>query len=174
MRQTTRIIVEGMDGSGKTTLINKLMKEFPGLELVVNTLGPDQDFNSWWPQEFDRLPDAPVPIHDRFFYSELVYGPVIRKSILAAPELVDNGLWFLRNTALLIYARPHSDSLREAVTVKDQMAGVHEYFDSLLSLYDNLMAVELEWYGKRFVQYDWANEAALSQLVRGYLNGEMS
>src|SRR6185503_18246644 len=149
-----------MDGSGKTTLIDRLRYDFDELVLVRNPLDDKQDFVTWWPQELDREPSKIVPIHDRFFYSEIVYGPVIRGKINAPQALVDNAALFLRHTALLIYARPHSDIIRQIVMDDDRvdMDGVKEHFDDLLGLYDNVMAVEKEWFKKRFVRYDWNNE----------------
>ena len=175
-RQANRIIVEGMDGSGKSTLIKHLMETFPNLDLIINEKGPEQNFSKWLPAAFDREESPQVPIHDRFFYSELVYGPILRGRINMEPLLMENGLWFLRNLSLLIYARPHSDKLRQGVQSKEQMEGVHERFIQLLELYDQLMAAEKSWYGARFVQYVWHRDDELKRvegIVRSYLAGEI-
>jgi thymidylate kinase len=155
VRQDLRIIVEGMDGAGKTTLIEYLKDEFHNLEIIVNEKGPDQDFNSWWPAQLERDKSPIVPIHDRFFYSELVYGPVLRGHMAADSVIIENVRWFLRHTSLLIYARPQASDLRESVKTKNQMKGVHDKFDDLLREYDHLMEVEASWFGKRFVQYSF-------------------
>lgn len=171
-RQLKRIIIEGMDGSGKTHLIDYLMMHVPNLEVIVNEKGPEQDFNHWWPDQLDRPVDILVPLHDRFFYSELVYGPLLRGHINAQPVLVQNGLWFLRSTALLIYCRPDSEKLREGVQVEQQMEGVTDKFNELLKLYDELMDAEKRWYGPRFIHYVWHRENEFNrveQLVKEYL-----
>lgn len=169
-RQPYRIIVEGMDGTGKTTLINHLVTDFPHLQIVTRPQG--REFNDWWPEEMDRQAGEPIPIYDRFFYSELVYGPIIRKRIAAEPVLLNNMVWFLRSVALLIYARPYSDGIRKAVLRSPQMEGVVTHFDALLNRYDEIMSVEKNWYGPRFRQYDWHGRDAyddIKSVVRSYI-----
>jgi thymidylate kinase len=171
LRNYKRVIVEGMDGGGKTTLIEHLMEKSGPFELIVNTLGPEQDFNIWWPRQFDRR-DPIAALHDRFFYSELVYGPILRGSITADATLISNGLWFLRTSALLIYARPHSETLRRFINKRPQMEGVKSHFDELLKLYDELMAAEKTWYGDRFIHFDWTKggaEEKVTDQVNEYL-----
>lgn len=173
-RQRHRIVVEGMDGSGKSTLIDQLVLDFPQLEIVRNADGPNRDFNAWWPAELDRAPSDRVPIHDRFFWSELVYGPVLRGQLAVGDNLLQNVTWFLRQYALLIYARPHSNILRQSFQVNQQMEGVEEKWQQLLELYDNLMSVEYQWMTDRFIRYDWANMDSypeVRQRVTDYLNG---
>lgn len=172
MRQAKRIIIEGMDGAGKTTLVDSLMMHVPNLEVIRNDLGPKQNLNVWWPAQLDRQEGEVIPLHDRFFYSELVYGPIIRGHITAEPTLVQNVLWFLRSTALLIYCRPHRDVLREGSEVRTQMEGVPSNFFKLLALYDQLMEVEKNLYGPRFIHYVWDREDEyknIELLVRDYL-----
>jgi thymidylate kinase len=163
-----------MDGSGKTTLINSLMKDFPQLELVRNDLGPEQDFDTWWPQQMDREQSDTIPIHDRFFYSELIYGPVIRGKINANPDMIQTMAWFLRLSGLLIYARPTTDQLRQGIKVQEQMEGVHDRFTELLELYDSVMSAEMNWYSNRFIHYTWEmDEYQFKEHVSGYLSGDI-
>jgi len=159
-----------MDGAGKTHLAELLMMHIPNLEYIRNDSGPGKDFNLWWPAQLDR-PEGPyVPLHDRFFYSELVYGPILRGHITAEPNLVQNVLWFLRGTALLIYCRPRSEYLREGVKVQEQMEGVEDKFQPLLELYDELMAAEKNWYGDRFIHYVWHRENEYKNTEQAVLN----
>ena len=176
VRQDYRIIVEGMDGGGKTTLIERLQEKFHNLEYIRNPKGPDQDFDVWWPEQLDRGKSPIVPIHDRFFYSEIVYGPTLRGHITANDNLVQNSLWFLRSHAFLIYARPHSDTLREGFKNRKQMEGVEEQFTKLLEAYDTLMALEASWYKDRFLRYDWVNPGSFHEVentVERYMLGEL-
>jgi thymidylate kinase len=167
-----------MDGAGKTTLINNLKYGLDDvqLEVVRNPHDDKQNFSEWWPEVADRQKSSIVPIHDRFFFSEIVYGPVLRGYINAPETLVTNIAYFLRNTALLIYARPHSDILREGVKSNQQMNGVHAHFQELLEMYDNVMMVEKQWFGDRFIRYDWNTEGSYQEVettVRAYLNGKL-
>jgi thymidylate kinase len=163
-----------MDGAGKSYLINHLIHKFSStqFEAIVNDKGPEQDFNSWWPEMLDREKSHVVPIHDRFFYSELVYGPILRGSIEASPTVIQNVTWFLRSTALLIYARPSVDTIRSQILSRPQMNGVHQHFQELLELYDKLMMEERNWYGSRFIHYVGGNGTELERidyLVGAYL-----
>lgn len=166
-RARHRVIIEGVDGSGKTVLINRLLREVPNLEMVRNEKQDIQNFSEWWPSIVDREDNGNMIIHDRFFYSELVYGPVIRGKIseTASDVLIHNILWFLRSTAFLVYARPHSSSIKHSVLVEDQMKGVHEHLDRLIEGYDVLMQGEKTWYPHRFFHYDWTDPTAYDRLV---------
>lgn len=76
------IIIEGPDGAGKTTLAHRLAKD---LNLRIKS----------WDKPRHELPNHPrriyralagsfngdCVIHDRVFYSELVYGPLFREKI---------------------------------------------------------------------------------------------
>jgi len=170
-RQPHRIVVEGMDGAGKTTLIEQLSNDFPQFQVITRPQG--RSFNDWWPEELDRLAGEPIPIYDRFFYSELVYGPILRHKIDADTVILNEVAWFLRSTALLIYCRPHSDTIRKMVLHRPQMDGVIENFDKLLDGYDAVMAAESPRYGNRFHQYDWHGRDAYDEIrwrVKDYLD----
>jgi len=176
-RQKKRIIVEGVDGSGKTTLVDALIDRIGNMKLVRNVHGPDQDFDTWWKQILLAPPDGQTPIHDRFFYSELVYGPVIRGTINADLNLVLDIQKLLANEALLIYARPDIRRLELGAKVNEQMEGVHERFIQLLELYDQTMAIEAVHFGNRFVQYVWYRDNELERvegIVRRYIAGGLS
>lgn len=155
-----------MDGAGKSYLIDYLVKQFPSVsfDIIVNTKGPDQNFDQWWPEQLERLKSPVVPLHDRFFYSELVYGPTLRGTIEASPNVISNVTWFLRSTALLIYARPPVDSIRAQIFARPQMDGVHTHFQELLELYDHIMSEEKNWYGPRFIHYTGGNGAELERI----------
>lgn len=176
-RQKYRIIVEGMDGSGKTTLIRQLMGLRIDLGIVRNDLEDKMDFNKWWPKVVDAENNKAItPIHDRFYYSELVYGPVIRGRLSPELQLIANMAWFLRSNSFLIYSRPHTDQIRESLQKSKHMEGVTEKFDELVKLYDEIMDVEKQWYGERFFHYVWTREGELERLdrtLRRYTSGDL-
>ena len=126
------IIVEGMDNSGKTTLINHLATHFnlPTVKSYKPRLRSDiYALHSWCsaaPQTVitDRHPAI----------SDLVYGPIIRgstpSSLAVARGCIVNNF--------LIYCRPPDDRI---FLFKDrtQMAGIIEQAIGLLEAYDALM-----------------------------------
>lgn len=72
------IIVEGPDGAGKTTLINKLLTQYPHAKTYhfgAPAKGEDQLLRYALPMI--NSPDDML-IYDRSWYSEFVYGPVMR------------------------------------------------------------------------------------------------
>jgi thymidylate kinase len=76
------ILVDGPDGAGKTTLIKKLLKQFPNA-FVAHSVKPTNDeeaFNGW--KKFAALlkdnANREVVIFDRCWYSDRVYAPIMR------------------------------------------------------------------------------------------------
>lgn len=172
-----RIIVEGPDGGGKTRLIEYLTDKWKELVVVRNEFGPDQNLEKWWPAVIS-VPTTPflVPIHDRFFYSELVYGPVIRGYVKVSDEIIQPIRAGLRQEALLIYARPDRETLEMGVRQHEQMKGVSDKFTELVEAYDQLMSVEQGYYGRRFYLFNWLGSYEPRQVVehvQRYLRGEL-
>lgn len=166
-----RIVVEGMDGSGKTTLIQQLTDRNPDF-FIVPGIGPVDDITQRIMDLLDAEDTGRVPVHDRLFFSELVYGPVIRGAIAIDHTALQNFAWFLRQTAFLIYCRPHTQVLNEHLNKKPQMPGVVSRQKELVTAYDHVMEVEKQWFGPRFFHYSWPREGELQRLeatLAGYL-----
>ena len=79
------IIVSGPDNSGKTTLVGEICEQYPNL-VPLKSVGPATNYD-WWmrvlvhpPEELSNL------ICDRFFYSEFVYGPLVRGKVSLSPH----------------------------------------------------------------------------------------
>lgn len=174
-----RIVVEGMDGAGKTTLVSQMMSFLgenrahfvPGYNRIT---GPKPEIHQWWMEQLGFNPENKVVVHDRFFYPELVYGPILRNKVNAPPATLAYVLQYLRQHSLLIYCRPPTEVLAKGATVQQQMKGVHERFYDLLIQYDSVMVEEANHLSKsgRFIMYDWTKDDAMSKLfhqVMGYI-----
>lgn len=80
------IIVEGPDGAGKTTMIEKLKKRYPAamtFHFGAPVEGEDQLLRYAVPML--KHPENTL-IYDRSWYSEFVYGPVMRNRHELRPE----------------------------------------------------------------------------------------
>lgn len=76
------IIVEGPDGAGKTTLIEKLLRSHPGSKRLHFSAPASPEaaalYYRIYAEAIKSADPALVTIFDRSWYSDMVYGPVMR------------------------------------------------------------------------------------------------
>ena len=176
IRDYARIVVEGMDGSGKSTLVKQLMEYLgeqgdyvPGYNRVIGEKAP---MPQWWMEKLAYNPVGKIVVHDRFFYPELVYGPVLRKRVVMDRGTESYVREFLRHRAFLIYCRPPVKTIAQDIHKVEQMKGVKEHFNELLTAYDQVMIDEAGVMNSRFARYDWTQPMELVKLIRrltGYI-----
>lgn len=79
------IIVEGMDGTGKSSLIERITSRFsiPVHERASSSRGgPVADLFEWANRDVNAWGDMPVHLYDRHpLISEYIYGPVTRGTV---------------------------------------------------------------------------------------------
>lgn len=152
------LIFTGMDNSGKTTLVNKVSKEF-GLP-VIKSLGPNHSRDEkhiWFLDQMTREKAfSNSTIFDRFLpFEEMVYGKVLRGDPIYS--LDDPYMKSLKDLhPVIIYTRPPSEVIFNFGDRK-QMEGVIETKEKLLAAWDDLMwkLMARGWY----VQvYDYTTE----------------
>lgn len=164
-----RIILEGPDASGKTTLMYRLLKEFPQLEEFpsYSLLVPGMDFETY--MGLAVSPDGPVypRIHDRLFYSELVYGPIIRSKLALTPQRIRHYRTLLGESAFLIYCRIPYDLLVERITLNSQMEGVIPNLSKIYHDYEAIIGDNSSryWIRNAYAMYDQSDES-YSEVVR--------
>jgi len=138
------IIVEGMDNTGKTTLIKNLVSEFKlDVRGSPSHLVGTPQLMLWVEDEIEIKYDKP-PIYDRWpLISEEVYGPMLRGSSDAEGRFIG---WAARMCALIIYCKPPIEKILNFGT-RAQMEGVITHGKLLVKEYDKVM--------KRYAQQGW-------------------
>lgn len=141
------IIVEGVDNTGKTTLIQKLKERFPSLELVpkwVGPRGPESSATMWnhmmlylrkYPEKTLNL------VFDRFpLISEQVYGPIIRGCLAFTKEEIALATQLFRvHDPLVIHCHRSLRSILADFDEREQMEGVKENLKALLEQYVHVL-----------------------------------
>lgn len=145
----TKIIVVGMDNTGKTTLVNQL-KEFYKCESIKSP-GPNYTRQEMI-DEIKKDLDLPNKvILERFsILEELVYGNVLRNH---SKFRLDDMDWIRDYDFIIIYCRP-GDEVIYNFGDREQMNGVIEEKEKLVEAWDNLI-IDLARIGFVIIPYDW-------------------
>ena len=128
------IIVEGMDNTGKTTLVEQLVRE-TGYGRV----------RSPGPQSLEDMIDGVETclisdniIYDRFpLISEEIYGPVLRGYCLwEFSRWREYFIQLLQLKPLFIYCRPGRETILKSINQRDQLKGVVDRASVIIDTYD--------------------------------------
>jgi hypothetical protein len=142
------ILVEGIDGSGKTELVNQLASD---LGIAKHKFrGPPEDKNEWDRRcNLSRTWFTQTVIQDRTpFISECAYGCMTNRNPYIT---IDETLQIMREYApILIYCRPTRflHNLSEFDT-SEYVESLKLNWSIILSMYDGLMA------RLHAIRYDW-------------------
>lgn len=106
------IILEGPDGSGKTTLAEKLHKQ-TGYMLLHRTQPKTEEDKKRMMEEYVQVIKAGKNcILDRSWYSEMVYGPVMRdEAIISYPQMYQLERLLAKHGAIIIYCTSTKETL---------------------------------------------------------------
>ena len=139
------MIVEGPDGSGKTTLLKRLSHDL-GVEVKEWPESRDQMATSGvFRRVFDTLAgevrcgnDNRPYLHDRLFFSELVYGRVLRGRVAFNPKHIRLVGDVIRALEIpIIFCRPPLEVVQRNVVESAglQMADVPEHIEAIWERY---------------------------------------
>lgn len=169
-----RFIIEGPDGTGKTTLAKRLEDE---QELTYRHEGPPPTNETIF-HYYDEMAMADDIVLDRWALGEPVYGPLLRDgsrlSIREIGKLVNNAL---DRDAVLVFCLPHPQVAMENWAIKhsdnrelitDRVVAIQAYATfAWLATFVGAKPLG-QWRGgqNRVVVYDYTNPNEYDQLMR--------
>ena len=135
------IILEGPDGSGKTTLANTLAKQtkYP----VKHCVQPKPGESGMFGMYLDLIKSNKNLIMDRSWYSEMVYGPVMRgTSEISYPDMYVLEHTLTKHGALIIHCTDKPEVLwrrcakrgEDYVTNYGTFEAIHKGFNELMNV----------------------------------------
>lgn len=171
------IVVEGVDGSGKTTLIQNFRQVASRLCWTFARSGPPQGTEDLIQtvRFVSRHTAYNIPlICDRHpLISEPIYGPIVRgKSLIEGYWDREEALDKIAATVdRVIYCRPDLDIAFHSAKKNKQMPGVEEQYWALYQAYDRTME-DLLQRKVNVIRFDWdydARHGMVSDLNRMFL-----
>jgi hypothetical protein len=168
------IIVEGVDGSGKTTLIQNFRQVASRLCWIFARSGPPQSVldldETIRYLSRNRYYKTPLITDRHPLISEPIYGPIIRgKSLIEEYWDREEALDQIAAIAdRVIYCRPDLQIALRSSKREPQMPGVHEQYWALYQAYDKAME-DLLRRKVKVLPYDWSFDQSvdLNQLFLG-------
>lgn len=158
------IILEGPDGTGKTTLAERLAKEFN--RRVQHSGGPPKDQSDIFARQERAmqfaLHNAPVVMDRVPAISERIYGPIIRgKDPFQGSDYLPKLMQAM--PLPLIYCRPPLEVIRENMAAthskkehetEEHFAGVMKRWETVIEAYDELID-EMQAGWVEVIRYDY-------------------
>lgn len=158
-----KIIVVGMDNSGKTTLCDEL--EHKLMAIHVKPLGPGYKREDMLDNIIYHMNKNENVVFERFsIFEELVYGKILRGKSKFAFEDIN---LIRKYKPVIIYCRPSNDVIFNFGD-REQMNGVIEQKEKLLTAWDRLIFDSLE--GFKVIKYDWTKDKLGNLLPGGIYN----
>ena len=137
------IIIEGPDGSGKTTLAGILSRQ-TGFPVVHRTQPKSEEEKAKMMDGYvDAIKKGKNIIFDRCWYSEMAYGPIMRdKSVISYPEMYELEQLLTKRGALIIYCTDKPETLwyrcskrgEDYITDYDTFVSICKEFDKIMSV----------------------------------------
>lgn len=157
-----KLIVLGMDNTGKTTLAEQLSKELN--TVVIKSEGPKLTQLEMEANIYANMTNSHDLILERFcFFEEMVYGKILRgKSKFNYKSKVFKYIKEAQPT--IIYCRP-SKFVIETWREREQMEGVIDNSDKLLIQYDKVIK-KAQKHGLKVIKYDYTKETVFDVIAK--------
>lgn len=148
------IIIEGPDGSGKTSLANTLSKQL-GYPILHRTRPETEEEKREMLEEYVRIIRGNKNmILDRCWYSEIVYGSIMRdSSYISFYDMYDLEKLVAKHGGILIYATGPSSALwnrcqrrgEDYITSRDTFNAIHTSYTKLMSMPHYIPVLKYEY-----------------------------
>ena len=148
-----KIIVVGMDNTGKTTLVNQLSDYYQCDH--IKSLGPGYSRDEMLWEIVRKITIDKMVVLERFsILEECVYGKVLRNDPKFTVEDMDLVKPY---NPLIVYCRP-SDEVIYNFGDREQMDGVIEQREKLVNEWDHLIS-QLKERDFEVITYDWTKNS---------------
>lgn len=166
------IVIEGPDGSGKTSLLHNLLDEFPEIEeharASASVGGPLPDIQDWAKNDLLTQLVQPLSFYDRHpIFSEPVYGKIIRNYVhpwFNTEEASGLGQMLIERSLIVICLPPIENVLKN-VGVNDQMSGVVDHIVDIYHVYRSMLVGLAEVFPMNIFHYDYTVDTDYGQLA---------
>lgn len=154
------IIIEGPDGSGKSSLLSHLQTAFPYIDtherFSTSVGGPVDDLKTRVRDSVNDSLLAMPKFYDRHpFISEFIYGPILRGGIKDGLDELESYRAHVLQESLIILCLPSISRVRENIlkNADDQMPGVLSHIDAIYDGYNEFFRKHQQ---KNVVWYDYS------------------
>lgn len=174
------LIVEGPDGAGKTVLVGQLSKSFSSLAMVPDVHAAKGEtvkktetrrIGSTRSRTYSAIGEAfkgtrPL-VHDRLFYSEMIYGATLRGKVQFSPVEVEfiQGAFKLLQCPIIMCLPPFPVVEHNVHNTEDHLDGVNEHVEELYGGYLALVS-DLSRSEVNFIGYDYTRKTDFEELVK--------
>lgn len=165
------VIVEGCDGSGKSTLISTLDKVpgIPQLFRIARSRRPRSPYEierETYAMGLVRSQGIGVVMDRNAYISEPIYGTIVRNRPVVFWD--DEPPTFLCSKhILIIYCRPSNEAVKTGIQTNPQMEGVMLKVDEILMAYDLRMSL-LKNCGANVRVYNYQTDSAMELWQQTY------
>ena len=151
------ILVEGPDGAGKTTFIEKARGNQKSRYFIRSQASRYQPNIPSALKYLNWIRSCPLDlILDRFhFLSDRVYGPILRNEDVFKGFPLNFGI---QKVDLIVYCRPPLETIRANVERDSHLSGVQEHIEALVNSYDSIMRAITEQQITKVIQYDFTTD----------------
>lgn len=148
------IIIEGPDGSGKTTLAEKISKQTKYSIIHRSQPKTEEEKKLMMGEYIQTIRSGKNMIFDRCWYSEMAYGPVMRdSSVISYPEMYELEELLAKTGALIIYATGPKAALwqrcqkrgEDYITARDDFNAICDNFDKIMNVPHHIPVVRYEY-----------------------------